>query len=140
MSTRGAASAGRYEDPSSAQLLQDRLRLLLRGEIIWLKGRGSSGSCAWGSFQRPGNPVLRDECPVTLPPARGARRVVDVDPVIAEAAQPRGDGVVVGHDHAALGRRHLLDGVEAEDREVRERPDGPAAIRAADRVRVTAQA
>ena len=38
-------------------ILQDDLRLLLRGEIIWLKQRGSSGSCAWGSFQRPGNPV-----------------------------------------------------------------------------------
>jgi len=41
-------------------ILQDDLRLLLRGEIIWLKQRGSSGSCAWGSFQQPGNPVLRD--------------------------------------------------------------------------------
>jgi site-specific DNA-methyltransferase (adenine-specific) len=41
-------------------VLQDDLRLLLRGEIIWMKQRGSSGSCAWGSFQRPGNPVLRD--------------------------------------------------------------------------------
>ena len=42
------------------KILQDELRLLLRGEIIWVKQRGSSGSCAWGSFQRPGNPVLRD--------------------------------------------------------------------------------
>jgi hypothetical protein len=25
-----------------------------------VKQKGSSGSCAWGSFQRPGNPVLRD--------------------------------------------------------------------------------
>ncbi|MGH9056553.1 MAG: DNA-methyltransferase [Acidimicrobiales bacterium] len=41
-------------------ILQDDLRLLLRGEIIWAKQRGSSGSCAWGSFQRPANPVLRD--------------------------------------------------------------------------------
>ncbi|MGC8465219.1 MAG: DNA methyltransferase [Acidimicrobiales bacterium] len=41
-------------------ILQDDLRLLLRGEIIWMKQRGSSGSCAWGSFQRAGNPVLRD--------------------------------------------------------------------------------
>jgi site-specific DNA-methyltransferase (adenine-specific) len=41
-------------------ILQDELRLLLRGEIIWVKQRGSTGSCAWGSFQRPGNPVLRD--------------------------------------------------------------------------------
>ncbi len=36
------------------------LGLLLRGEIIWQKGRSAGGSCAWGSFQRPGNPVLRD--------------------------------------------------------------------------------
>jgi site-specific DNA-methyltransferase (adenine-specific) len=41
-------------------ILQDRLRLLLRGEIIWLKGRGATGSCAWGSFQKPTNPVIRD--------------------------------------------------------------------------------
>lgn len=41
-------------------ILQDRLRLLLRGEIIWQKARGSAGNCAWGSFQRPANPVLRD--------------------------------------------------------------------------------
>jgi site-specific DNA-methyltransferase (adenine-specific) len=43
-----------------AFILQDRLRLLLRGEVIWLKGRGATGSCAWGSFQRPANPVIRD--------------------------------------------------------------------------------
>lgn len=41
-------------------ILQNRLRLLLRGEVIWRKGRGSAGNFAWGSFQRPGNPVLRD--------------------------------------------------------------------------------
>ena len=41
-------------------ILQDRLRLLLRGEVIWQKAKGAAGSCAWGSFQRPGNPVLRD--------------------------------------------------------------------------------
>lgn len=41
-------------------ILQDRLRLLLRGEILWIKGQGASGSCAWGSFQSPANPVLRD--------------------------------------------------------------------------------
>ena len=33
---------------------------MLRGEIIWVKGQGASGSCAWGSFQSPSNPVLRD--------------------------------------------------------------------------------
>jgi DNA modification methylase len=41
-------------------ILQDDLSLLLRGELIWLKQRGSAGSCAWGSFQSPANPVLRD--------------------------------------------------------------------------------
>jgi site-specific DNA-methyltransferase (adenine-specific) len=41
-------------------ILQDRLRLLLRGELIWIKSEGASGNCAWGSFQRPTNPVLRD--------------------------------------------------------------------------------
>ena len=41
-------------------ILQDRLGLLLRGEIIWRKAEGSSGSCAWGSFQSASNPVLRD--------------------------------------------------------------------------------
>lgn len=41
-------------------ILQDRLHLLLRGEIIWKKGEGAGGNCAWGSFRQPGNPVLRD--------------------------------------------------------------------------------
>jgi site-specific DNA-methyltransferase (adenine-specific) len=40
-------------------ILED-LGFLLRGEVIWIKARGAGGSCAWGSFQRPGNPVLRD--------------------------------------------------------------------------------
>jgi DNA modification methylase len=41
-------------------ILQDDLGLLLRGEIIWRKAEGSSGSCAWGSFQSASNPVIRD--------------------------------------------------------------------------------
>ncbi|MFZ6003995.1 MAG: DNA-methyltransferase [Actinomycetota bacterium] len=41
-------------------ILQDRLGLLLRGEIIWRKARGAGGNCAWGSFKQPANPVLRD--------------------------------------------------------------------------------
>lgn len=40
-------------------ILED-LGLLLRGEVIWVKGRAAGGSCAWGTFQRPSNPVLRD--------------------------------------------------------------------------------
>ena len=38
----------------------ESLGLLLRGEIIWRKAPAASGSCAWGSFRSPANPVLRD--------------------------------------------------------------------------------
>ncbi len=41
------------------EIFQD-LGLLLRGEVVWWKGRAAGGSCAWGTFQRPSNPVLRD--------------------------------------------------------------------------------
>ena len=58
------ANLGRrpYRSLSSdvATILQDRLHMLLRGEIIWQKQKGAAGNCAWGSFQKPGNPVLRD--------------------------------------------------------------------------------
>lgn len=42
------------------RILQDDLGLLLRGEVIWRKAVGATGSCAWGSFRSPANPVLRD--------------------------------------------------------------------------------
>lgn len=42
------------------RILQDDLKLLLRGEIIWRKAEGAGGNCAWGSFRSPSNPVLRD--------------------------------------------------------------------------------
>ena len=40
--------------------LLEGLGYLLRGEIIWQKSHAAGGSCAWGTYQRPGNPVLRD--------------------------------------------------------------------------------
>jgi DNA modification methylase len=40
--------------------LLERLGFLMRGEIIWQKSHAAGGSCAWGTYQRPGNPVLRD--------------------------------------------------------------------------------
>lgn len=40
-------------------ILED-LGLLMRGEVIWWKGKAAGSSCAWGTFQRPNNPVLRD--------------------------------------------------------------------------------
>ena len=46
--------------PTSIRILQDDLGLLLRGEIVWVKAEGASGSCAWGSYRSPANPVLRD--------------------------------------------------------------------------------
>ena len=42
------------------RILQDDLGLLLRGELVWQKSEGASGSCAWGSFRSAANPVLRD--------------------------------------------------------------------------------
>ncbi|NNE75113.1 MAG: site-specific DNA-methyltransferase [Acidimicrobiales bacterium] len=41
-------------------ILQDDLGLLLRGEIIWQKADGATGSLAWGSYRSAANPVLRD--------------------------------------------------------------------------------
>ena len=41
-------------------ILQDELRLLMRGEVIWRKAEGATGSVAWGSFRSARNPVLRD--------------------------------------------------------------------------------
>jgi site-specific DNA-methyltransferase (adenine-specific) len=36
------------------------LGLLMRGEIIWMKGKAATGSCAWGSWMSATNPTLRD--------------------------------------------------------------------------------
>lgn len=42
------------------RILQDDLQLLLRGEVVWWKAKGATGSTAWGSFQSAANPTLRD--------------------------------------------------------------------------------
>jgi site-specific DNA-methyltransferase (adenine-specific) len=42
------------------RILQDDLGLLLRGEVIWIKGKGASGNTAWGSFLKASSPGLRD--------------------------------------------------------------------------------
>jgi DNA modification methylase len=42
------------------RVLQDDLALLLRGEVIWRKARGATGSIAVGSYLSAANPVLRD--------------------------------------------------------------------------------
>jgi site-specific DNA-methyltransferase (adenine-specific) len=40
-------------------VLED-LGYLPRGEVVWVKAAGSSGSCAWGSWMSASNPSLRD--------------------------------------------------------------------------------
>jgi DNA modification methylase len=42
------------------RVLQDDLALLLRGEIVWQKARGATGSIAVGSYLSAANPVVRD--------------------------------------------------------------------------------
>ena len=42
------------------RILEIDLGLLLRGEIVWQKAEGASGSCAWGSYRSASNPVIRD--------------------------------------------------------------------------------
>jgi DNA modification methylase len=41
-------------------ILQDELTMLLRGEVVWVKAKGAAGSCAFGSYMKASNPVLRD--------------------------------------------------------------------------------
>ena len=65
------------------QILQNRLGLCLCGEVIWVKARGAAGSCAWGSFRQPSNPVLRD---LTERVVIAAKRLPDDDEVVAAAA------------------------------------------------------
>jgi len=42
------------------QIMVEDLKYLMRGEILWRKGEGANGSCAWGSWRSARNPVLRD--------------------------------------------------------------------------------
>jgi len=37
-----------------------KVGFLMRAEIIWRKAKGANGNCAWGSWQSPLNPVIRD--------------------------------------------------------------------------------
>ena len=66
-------------------ILQDRLGLLLRGEVIWRKAPRAAGNCAWGSFQRPNNPVLRDVTERVVVASKG--RFDRAVPAVERAAQ-----------------------------------------------------
>ena len=45
---------------SHVMFLAMEIGFLPRGEIIWAKGRGKNGSCAWGSWMSAANPTIRD--------------------------------------------------------------------------------
>jgi site-specific DNA-methyltransferase (adenine-specific) len=62
------------------RILEDDLGLLLRGEVVWVKAEGASGSCAWGSYRSPANPVLRDVTERVVIASKGRfNRAVDVE-------------------------------------------------------------
>ncbi len=62
------------------RILDDDLGMLLRGEIIWKKADGAAGSCAWGSYRSPANPVLRDISERVIVASKGRfDRAVDID-------------------------------------------------------------
>lgn len=71
------------------RILQDDIGYLLRGEVIWQKAEGASGSCAWGSFGSAANPVLRD---VT-------ERVVVASKLRLDRAIPRKERAELGLPH-----------------------------------------
>lgn len=78
-------------------ILQDDLGLLLRGEIVWVKAKGASGSCAWGSYASASNPVLRD-----------------VTERVLVAAKDRFDRALTKRRRAELGLPHE-DTISSED-------------------------
>jgi modification methylase len=45
---------------SKIAVMMEDIGFLMRGEIIWRKGKAASGSTAWGSWLSATNPVLRD--------------------------------------------------------------------------------
>ncbi len=57
------ANLGRRPYIPLSHLVTERMLqvgFLMRAEIIWRKGKGANGSCAWGSWRSPANPVIRD--------------------------------------------------------------------------------
>lgn len=45
---------------AEVSLMMEDLKFLPRGEVIWVKAKGASSSCAWGSWRSATNPTLRD--------------------------------------------------------------------------------
>ena len=42
------------------EILSEIPGMALRGQIVWVKGRGMNGSAAWGSWRSPTSPTMRD--------------------------------------------------------------------------------
>ncbi|MBA3267061.1 MAG: site-specific DNA-methyltransferase, partial [Acidimicrobiia bacterium] len=78
------------------RILEHDLGLLLRGELIWQKGEGASGSCAWVSFRSPANPVLRDITERVVVASKG--RFDRARPVARRAAEGLPHRATVGSD------------------------------------------
>jgi site-specific DNA-methyltransferase (adenine-specific) len=66
--------------------------MLLRGEVVWVKAKGAAGSCAFGSYMKASNPVLRDL----------SERVVI-------ASKGRFDRAIPAKERAKLGLPHESD-------------------------------
>jgi site-specific DNA-methyltransferase (adenine-specific) len=81
-------------------ILQDRLGLLLRGEIVWQKARGAAGNCAWGSFQSAKNPVLRDLTERVVVASKGRFDRARSTPKRSAAGLPA---------HSTIGKDRFLD-------------------------------
>ncbi|NCO34361.1 MAG: SAM-dependent methyltransferase [Armatimonadetes bacterium CG2_30_59_28] len=57
------ANLGRRPYVPLSHLITQRMHnvgFFMRGEVIWRKAKGASGNCAWGSWQSPSNPIIRD--------------------------------------------------------------------------------
>jgi DNA modification methylase len=81
------ANLGRRPYVPLSHLVTERMArtgFLMRGEVIWRKAKGAGGSCAWGSWRSPANPVIRDVHEYCLIFSKGRfDRVVDGIPSIS---------------------------------------------------------
>lgn len=81
------ANLGRRPYIPLAHLITARMQTigyLMRGEVIWRKAKGAGGSCAWGSWRSPSNPVIRDVHEYCLIFSKGRfDRVVSGEPSIS---------------------------------------------------------
>lgn len=60
-----------------------KIGYFMRAEVIWRKAKGAGGSCAWGSWRSPANPVVRDVHEYALCFSKGRfDRVVKGEPTI----------------------------------------------------------